>query len=147
MPDKLQYDASLDHLLGECFRLNRGLLDASEQLTEGTGITAAQWGVLTALASGGVPRTVARIAQQMGLARQSVQRVADILTEKGLAKYWPNPDNKRAKLAKVTETGRALLEQTKNKQRAWLNGIAPDSSPEEINAAFQQLKKIRQRME
>jgi DNA-binding MarR family transcriptional regulator len=34
----------------------------------------------------------------MGLARQSVQRIADLLVDKSLAEYLPNPAHARAKL-------------------------------------------------
>jgi DNA-binding MarR family transcriptional regulator len=147
MPEYSSPAASLSDLLGECFRLNSSLLAASRQLTEDTGITGAQWGVLTSLGLGGDSRTVAETARQMGHARQSVQRVADVLAEKGLLRYSPNPRDKRAKLADVTEAGKALLEQLEIQQRVWIKGIAPDSSTEEINIAFQLVKKIRQRME
>ena len=146
MPEDSPNRASLNELLGECFRLNRGLLEASQQLTEGTGITGAQWGVLTSLSQGGDPRTVAETARQMGLARQSVQRVTDILAENGLVKYLPSADDKRAKLVQVSTAGQALIRQLEKQQQSWINGIAPDCSAEEINAAFQLMKKIRQRL-
>ncbi len=146
MPEDSPIRASLNELLSKCFRLNRGLLEASQQLTEGTGITGAQWGVLTSLSRGGDPQTVAETARQMGLARQSVQRVADILAENGLVKYLPSPDDKRAKLVQVSKAGQALIRQLEKRQQSWINGIAPDSSAEEINAAFQLVKKIRQRL-
>jgi len=45
----------------------------------------------------------------MGLTRQSVQRIADILVERGLAQYLPNPAHRRAKLLAPTEEGRAAI--------------------------------------
>jgi DNA-binding MarR family transcriptional regulator len=122
-------------------------MDASRQLTAGTGVSGAQWGVLTALDQGSEPRTVAETARQMGLARQSVQRVADVLEDKGLVKYLPDPEDKRARLAAVTQAGRALLGQLEVQQQAWVKDIAADCSHAEISAAFQLVKKIRQRMD
>jgi DNA-binding MarR family transcriptional regulator len=46
----------------------------------------------------------------MGITRQSVQRVADLLVERGLARYEPNPAHRRAKLLAPTEEGRAVVE-------------------------------------
>lgn len=43
----------------------------------------------------------------MGITRQSVQRIADLLVERGLAAYEPNPAHRRAKLLAPTEAGRA----------------------------------------
>ena len=53
--------------------------------------------------------TVAGIAREMGITRQSVQRVADILAERGLARYLPNPAHRRAKLLTPTEQGRDAI--------------------------------------
>jgi DNA-binding MarR family transcriptional regulator len=57
----------------------------------------------------GEPLTVAGIAREMGITRQSVQRVADILAERGLARYLPNPAHRRAKLLTPTEQGRDAI--------------------------------------
>ena len=45
----------------------------------------------------------------MGITRQSVQRIADLLVERGLAEYLPNPAHRRAKLLAPTERGRAAV--------------------------------------
>ncbi len=44
----------------------------------------------------------------MGLTRQSVQRIADLLVERGLAAYADNPAHRRAKLVTPTSAGRVL---------------------------------------
>ncbi|MFY9926396.1 MAG: MarR family transcriptional regulator [Streptosporangiaceae bacterium] len=54
----------------------------------------------------GEPLPVAGIAREMGLARQSVQRVADLLVGHGLAQYRDNPAHRRAKLLIPTAAGR-----------------------------------------
>ncbi len=62
--------------------------------------------VLTTL--GGVldgPQTVAEIARFMGIRRQSVQRVANVLVARGLAEYRLNPAHKRAQLLACTDGG------------------------------------------
>jgi DNA-binding MarR family transcriptional regulator len=78
------------------FRLNGQFLALAEELARPAGLTAAWWQVLGAVL--GEPLTVAGIARDMGITRQSVQRVADILAERGLARYLPNPAHRRAKL-------------------------------------------------
>jgi DNA-binding MarR family transcriptional regulator len=55
------------------------------------------------------PLTVAGIAREMGITRQSVQRIADILADRGLAEYLPNPAHRRAKLLTPTAEGRAAI--------------------------------------
>jgi DNA-binding MarR family transcriptional regulator len=43
------------------------------------------------------------------LARQSVQRIVDILVARGLAEYHDNPAHRRAKLLTPTDEGRAAI--------------------------------------
>ncbi|WP_052432609.1 MarR family winged helix-turn-helix transcriptional regulator [Streptacidiphilus carbonis] len=89
------------------FRANGLFLEAAEQLSRPIGLTAARWQVLGAVLV--EPLTVAGIARSMGITRQSVQRLADLLVEQGLAEYLPNPAHRRAKLVQATEQGRAAV--------------------------------------
>ncbi|WKX74305.1 MarR family winged helix-turn-helix transcriptional regulator [Streptomyces sp. XD-27] len=89
------------------FRLNGQFLSVSEELARPAGLTAARWQVLGAVLSEPLP--VAAIARVMGITRQSVQRVADLLVAEGLAEYRPNPAHRRAKLLAPTEQGREAV--------------------------------------
>nr|WP_180218415.1 MarR family transcriptional regulator [Streptomyces albus] len=90
------------------FRLNGQFLAASETLARPAGLTAAWWQVLGAVLREPLP--VSGIARAMGITRQSVQRIADLLVERGLAAYEPNPAHRRAKLLTPTEEGRSAVE-------------------------------------
>lgn len=85
------------------FKLNGQFLAIAEELASPAGITAAWWQVLGAVLPEPLP--VAGIARAMGITRQSVQRIADLLVDKGLAEYRPNPAHRRAKLVATTEAG------------------------------------------
>jgi DNA-binding MarR family transcriptional regulator len=89
------------------FKLNGQFLVLAEELARPAGLTAAWWQVLGAVLGESLP--VAGIARAMGLARQSVQRIADILVERGLAEYRDNPAHRRAKLLAPTAAGRAAI--------------------------------------
>jgi len=89
------------------FRLNGQFLAVAEELARPAGLTAAWWQVLGAVL--GEPLTVAGIAREMGITRQSVQRIADILADRGLARYLPNPAHRRAQLLTPTDEGRAAI--------------------------------------
>ncbi|RKT05484.1 DNA-binding MarR family transcriptional regulator [Streptomyces sp. 3211.6] len=89
------------------FQLNGQFLAVSEELARPAGLTAAWWQVLGAVLTEPLP--VAGIARKMGITRQSVQRVADLLSARGLAEYVPNPAHRRAKLLRPTEEGRAAI--------------------------------------
>jgi DNA-binding MarR family transcriptional regulator len=86
------------------FRLNGQFLAIAEQLAAPSGLTAARWQVLGAVLS--APATVSEIARTMGITRQSVQRIADLLVDQALAEYQPNPAHQRAKLLSATDAGR-----------------------------------------
>jgi DNA-binding MarR family transcriptional regulator len=59
----------------------------------------------------------------MGLTRQSVQRVADLLVQRELAEYLPNPAHARAKLLAPTDTGRAAIDRLRDRTLAWAGPI------------------------
>ncbi|MER5220657.1 MarR family winged helix-turn-helix transcriptional regulator [Streptomyces flaveus] len=77
------------------------------QLTQPSGVSAAQWQVLDAVRAG--PQSVSAIARLLGVSRQSVQRLADLLVEQGLADYRDNPAHRRARLLVAAEPGEAVL--------------------------------------
>lgn len=89
------------------FRLNGQFLEVSERLARPVGLTAAWWQVLGAVLPEPLP--VAGIARAMGITRQSVQRIADLLVERGLAEYAVNPAHRTAKLLGATEAGREAV--------------------------------------
>ncbi|MGW0802253.1 MarR family winged helix-turn-helix transcriptional regulator [Nonomuraea sp. NPDC002799] len=89
------------------FRLNGQFMEVAEGLARPSGMTAAWWQVLGAVL--GEPLPVAGIARVMGMTRQGVQRIADLLVERGLAEYRPNPAHRRAKLLRPTAAGREAV--------------------------------------
>ncbi|MGI5285562.1 MarR family winged helix-turn-helix transcriptional regulator [Nonomuraea polychroma] len=89
------------------FRLNGQFLEVAEGLARPAGMTAAWWQVLGAVLREPLP--VAGIARVMGMSRQGVQRIADLLVERGLAEYRPNPAHRRAKLLQPTAAGREAI--------------------------------------
>ncbi|WP_454175838.1 MarR family winged helix-turn-helix transcriptional regulator [Heyndrickxia sporothermodurans] len=89
------------------FHLNGRLLSVADGLARPSGLTAAWWQVLGAVLP--EPLSVAGIARAMGITRQSVQRIADLLVDRGLAEYRPNPAHRRAKLLAPTTAGRAAV--------------------------------------
>ena len=91
------------------FALNGRLVDTGNHLVRDIGLTAAWWQVLGALGYSGGPLPVATIARKMGLSRQSVQRVVDLLGQRDLVRFEVNPHHQRAKLVVLTTEGRSAL--------------------------------------
>jgi DNA-binding MarR family transcriptional regulator len=113
---------ALTQIVMKVFRLNGCILDAAEIIAEPAGITAAQWQVLGAVLQ--TPKSIADIARDMGLARQSVQRIADILVNRKLAAYTDNPQHKRAKLFAPTAKGHASIARLADRQSQWANDVS-----------------------
>jgi len=139
-------ETAFSHLMGECFRINRRLVTAVGQLTHGTEVTGAQWGVLGAFGESDELLSVAQAARGLGLARQGVQRVADLLEGKGLIEYLENPHHRRAKLAKVTGHGRNLLRLLQQRQSRWARHAAGDLDIEQVKAATELVRFVGQRL-
>jgi DNA-binding MarR family transcriptional regulator len=131
---------ALTGLVMHTFRLNGQFLAAAETMARPVGLTAAWWQVLGGIESGPLP--VSGIARKMGLARQSVQRIADLLVAKGLAQYRPNPAHRRAKLLDLTDTGRAAMSRLARIQPEWANRIAAEFDPEDLASALAVLDRL-----
>lgn len=124
------------------FELNGEFLAAAEDITTPAGLTPAWWQVLGATLD--EPLTVADIARRvgLGLARQSVQRTADILVDKEWAEYLPNPKHARAKLLQPTAKGRDTLRRLRKDQHAWADAVGQDVGEEEIQRVREGIAKI-----
>jgi DNA-binding MarR family transcriptional regulator len=96
--------------------------------------------VLSAAASG--DRTVAQLAQRLGVARQAVQRLADLLTEDGLAIYVDNPNNLRSPLLRLTHPGKDLLDALTKTADTYHQELAEGLSVKEIEIALVVVRKL-----
>lgn len=122
------------------FRLNGRLMEVAQERAVAGGLTAAWWQVL-----GGVldePRSVAEIGRQMGMTRQGVQRVADLLVERGLAEYRPNPAHRRAKLLGCTEAGYWAIRRITLVQRPWAARIGAKVGADKLQEALTTMKRL-----
>jgi DNA-binding MarR family transcriptional regulator len=126
-PDHPQHTAAgaaLTELVLTSFRLHARLMEAAQTMAAYGDISAAWWQVL-----GGVldqPRTLADIGRRMGVTRQGVRRVADLLVQRGLAEYVPNPAHRRAHLLACTESGYWAIRRISLAQAPWANHIGAE---------------------
>ena len=116
-PPRSAAGEAFNDLLGAVLQLHGSFTTAGETLTRPTGQTLARWLVLDQCRD--APSTVSDVARRLRLARQSVQRVADLLVDDGLCLYRDNPRHQRAKLLELTGTGRAALFTIDLAQRRW----------------------------
>jgi DNA-binding MarR family transcriptional regulator len=118
-----------------------GLLGAAgDELAAPSGQSSARWQVLAAVEN--TPMTVAAIARALGLARQSVQRVADLLADEGLAVYRDNPEHARAMLLELTARGRAALASIQRAQRDWADRLGAAIGEADLRRTAAVLERI-----
>lgn len=122
------------------FKLNGQFLALAEQLARPAGLTAAWWQVLGAVIHEPLP--VAGIAREMGITRQSVQRIADLLVDKGLAEYRDNPAHRRAKLVRPTAAGRAAMSKIVPAHSGAADALAAVMGPAELAAALDAMQRL-----
>ncbi|HXQ53848.1 MAG TPA: helix-turn-helix domain-containing protein [Stellaceae bacterium] len=138
--------AAFTELVLETFRLNGRLVLAGDRLTRDIGLTSARWQVLGTLRKPQAPLTVATIARNMGMQRQSVQRTVNLLVAEGLASLVENPRHRRAKLVALTAKGHASVHKVGLLQVEWANDIAKGMDAGELQAAVLIMRKLRQRL-
>lgn len=122
------------------FRLNGQFLALGETLARPVGLTAAWWQVLGAVLIEPLP--VADIARKIGVTRQSVQRVADLLVAAELAEYRPNPAHRRAKLLRATEHGHAAVRRISPSHAAVAERLAKEFGAKALRGALDNLARL-----
>ena len=127
-------------LVVRLFRLNGLIAAEGEMLARPAGQTSARWQVLAMIEE--APLTVAQIARTLGLARQSVQRIADALEGAGLIRYEDNPRHRRARLATLTEEGRATLATIQAAQRPWADALGAAVGERDLRRAVTVLDRL-----
>ncbi|CAM3812480.1 hypothetical protein GCM10009799_07350 [Nocardiopsis rhodophaea] len=127
------------------FRLNGQFLDVSERMARPAGLTAARWQVLGAVLHEPLP--VSGIARAMGITRQSVQRIADLLVDQGLAEYAPNPAHSRAKLLLPTDQGREAIRRIGPAHRDLAERLAEELGSEEFTRVLDSLERLSAALE
>jgi DNA-binding MarR family transcriptional regulator len=127
------------------FRLNGQFLAIGEELARPAGLTAALWQVLGAVLRS--PRSVADVAREIGVTRQSVQRVADLLVDRGLAAYRPNPAHQRAKLLTPTDAGRQAIHHISPAHAAFAQHLADMVSADDLEASLATVARLSEALE
>ena len=126
----------------EIFKVSGQLAAEGDRLTKKLGLSSARWKVLGALEISSKPLTVAQVAREMGLTRQSVQRLADAMVKDGLLVYQVNPHHKKANYAVLTEKGKEVYSIITEIQIPWANKYSKDISVEDLNTTLSVLRRI-----
>ena len=127
-------------LVMQVVRLSYLISAKGEALARPAGQTLARWITLSALAD--APATVAQISRRFGYARQSVQRLADLLVVDGLAEYQDNPGHARSKLVRITPRGREVLRAIDLDQKAWSDQLGASITSSDLERASDVLDHV-----
>lgn len=138
--DRTPAGDAVSELAVHVFRLNGLLTAAGDAMAGPAGQTTARWRVLAAIED--QPLTVAQVARAWRLARQSVQRVADLLVDDGLATYQENPNHRRAKLLRILPAGTTALETIRHAQRVWADQLGEVVGEADLRAANERLRAV-----
>jgi DNA-binding MarR family transcriptional regulator len=133
---------ALSHFSFQVLRLANLLSDVGDALTQPSGQSTARWQVLAAVVE--QPLTVAQIARRLGLTRQGVQRVADLLAHEHSVRYQDNPAHRRARLLVLTTAGRTALLDIEARQRQWANRVGADLDAQELRQATVLVQRVQQ---
>lgn len=133
---------ALTRLVLPAFELNGEFLAAARDITLPVDLTPAGWQVLGATLEKAL--TIAEIARRvgLGLARQSVQRTADVLVEAGWAEYLPNPQHRRANLLQPTDKGRQTVAGLRFAQYAWADAVGEEVGEEELLRLLDGMRRV-----
>ncbi len=126
------------------FEINGLLMRAGDGITQSIGQSSARWQVLGRVFE---PQTVAKMARDMGHARQGVQRVADVLVKEGLVVYKAHPTDRRTKLLELTPQGMEVLTAIYVRQMEWSQRIMTKLNPEQVAMVADALEDIGQILE
>lgn len=127
------------------FKLNGLIVWAGEGITQPIGQSSARWQVLGRVAL--EAQTVAQLARDIGHARQSVQRVADVLAQEGLVVYTDHPTDRRTKLVELTPQGMEVLTAIYLRQLEWSQRIMTKLNPQQLAEIAESLERIGQILE
>jgi DNA-binding MarR family transcriptional regulator len=124
------------------FHLNGLIVQAGDTISHAIGQSSARWQVLGSVHE---PQTVAAIARHLGLARQGVQRVADVLEKEGLVRSTEHPTDRRTKLFALTPQGFEVMSEIYSRQLVWSQHVMTKLNHEQliaVTAALQQIADV-----
>ncbi len=107
MTDGTGHSALLPLIVADVYELAGRFRAEGESIAATVGQTQARWQVMSAASAASL--TVAQVARRLGVTRQNVQRIADILVSEGCATFEPNPDHRGSPHLVLTRRGQTAL--------------------------------------
>ncbi len=132
-------------IIADVFQLAGALRRWGDGVAAKSGQTQARWQVLSAASPAN--RTVPQIARRLGISRQGVQRVADLLVEEGRARYVWNRDHQSSPLLRLATRGKDRLDKMNRAASAMHKELAGGLHADDLQAAAVVLRKFSVQIE
>lgn len=127
-------------IVADIYEIAGRFRDHGEAIARTVGQTQARWQVLSA--ASGRPHTVAQIARVLGVTRQNVQRISDLLVEEGAAEYRDNPDHRGSPHVILTRHGHTALEAITKAAAGYHARLARKLSPSDVVSLQRGLRRL-----
>ena len=109
MTGETGHSALFPLIVADVYELAGRFRSEGESIAATVGQTQARWQVMSAASA--APFTVPQIARRLGVTRQNVQRIADLLVDEGWATFESNPDHRGSPHLMLTKRGQTALAQ------------------------------------
>jgi DNA-binding MarR family transcriptional regulator len=132
-------------LVADVFELAGALRRRGDEVAGRLGQTQARWQVMSVVSEG--DWTVPDAARRLGVSRQAVQRIADLLVEDGLASFEDNPAHRRSPHLRLSEPGRRTLDRIVETNLDESAELLADVSAQDLSATRDVLRRLLDRLD
>jgi DNA-binding MarR family transcriptional regulator len=132
-------------IIADVYELAGRFREYGEAIAQTVGQTQARWQVMSAASA--EPHTVPQIARVLGVTRQNVQRIADLLVAEGSAEYRDNPDHRASPHLILTKRGRAAFEQLMKAASGYHGRLAHKLSSSDVVSLQRGLRRLLEALE
>lgn len=127
-------------IVADIYELAGRMREYGEAIAQTVGQTQARWQVMSAASA--EPHTVPQIARILGVTRQNVQRIADVLVAEGQAAYQDNPDHRTSPHLVLTGRGRTALDRLSKAAGGYHARLARKLPPSDLVALQRGLRRL-----
>jgi DNA-binding MarR family transcriptional regulator len=135
-----EHRALLPLIVADVYRLAGRFREYGEAVAQTVGQTQARWQVMSAASAD--PHSVPQIARVLGVTRQNVQRIADLLVAEGMVEYRDNPDHRASPHLVLTRRGRICLDQLGKAASGYHTRLARKLSTSDVVSIRRGLRRL-----
>jgi DNA-binding MarR family transcriptional regulator len=136
-PDAIDF---IPLIVADVFELAGLFREQGEAIATTVGQTQARWQVMSAASADF--RTVPQIARRLGVSRQNVQRIADLLVDENWARFEANPDHRGSPYLVLNTRGREALVKITRAAGSYHAAIARRLAESDLAALYRGLRRF-----